>query len=227
MVLIGSRGAVVILACTRPRLAKSIAGDSLIKATADRLRAISGSNNVVARLGGDEFVLVQHNFHEVDEVEMARRILETMAEPFDLNGHAVTVTTSVGVGLAPQDGDTAGVLLKSADVAMYRAKGDGRNCIRFFIPGMDAELQARLKLEHAIREAAVNDASELHFRSIASPSIIGRRLRTPSSFRSHSERNGPHQQDCHQGDPRSLPYSGNLAGPFDRGRQPLTCAILG
>jgi diguanylate cyclase (GGDEF)-like protein len=150
------------------------AGDSLIKATADRLRAISGSNNVVARLGGDEFVLVHQNLHEVDEVEMARRILETMAKPFNLNGHAVIVTASVGVGLAPQDGDTAGVLLKSADLAMYRAKGDGRNCIRFFVAGMDAELQARLTLEHAIREAAVNDAFELHFQPVVD--LPGERL---------------------------------------------------
>lgn len=142
------------------------AGDKMIIATADRLRAISGTNDVVARLGGDEFVLVQQNLDGSDEAEMAHRILEAFAKPFDLNGHFISVTASIGVGLAPQDGDSPAELLRSGDLAMYTAKADGRNCIRFFILEMDVELQARLKLEKAIREAALNDSFEMHFQPV-------------------------------------------------------------
>ena len=143
------------------------AGDSLLMATADRLRAVGSENDVVARLGGDEFVLLQLDVEGKGEAEqMARHVLDVLATPFHVNGHEIAVTASVGVALAPNDGDSPAELLKSADLAMYTGKASGRNCLRFFVPEMDAELQARLKLEKTIREATFGDGFELHFQPI-------------------------------------------------------------
>src|SRR6202167_796774 len=75
-------------------------------------------------------------------------------------------TVSVGVALAPADGTDAARLLKSADLALYKAKADGRNCIRFFAPEMDAELQARFELERAVRDAVLHDRFELHYQPL-------------------------------------------------------------
>ena len=142
-------------------------GDSLIMTIAERLRAVAGPNDVVARFGGDEFALLQLNLDEKAGAEqMARRIIEALAKPFLINGHEIAVTASVGIALAPTDGDNSTRLLKSADLAMYKSKTDGRNCMRFFAPEIDAELQARLALEKAIREATLTDGFELHFQPV-------------------------------------------------------------
>jgi diguanylate cyclase (GGDEF)-like protein len=142
------------------------AGDSLIIATANRLRDISGESDIVGRLGGDEFVLLQHSAEKHEAEAMANRILELFAEPFDLNGHKMAATACVGVGLAPDDGQQPEELLKSADLAMYAAKVEGRNCVRFFVPEMDVELQRRLKLEALLRDATQKESFELHFQPL-------------------------------------------------------------
>src|SRR6202171_2911035 len=78
----------------------------------------------------------------------------------------IVSTVSVGVALAPEDGNDPERLLKSADLALYKAKADGCNCIRFFLPEMDAELQARSKLERIIRDAVLHDRFELHYQPL-------------------------------------------------------------
>lgn len=141
------------------------AGDMLIKLTADRLRALAGPDDIVARLGGDEFAVLQTKLTDQREAErLARRIVDMVAKPYMLNGHEVSVTASVGVAVAPADGGNAVRLMKSADLALYGSKADGRNCTRFFAPYMDADLEARLSLEKIIREAVVKDGFDLHFQ---------------------------------------------------------------
>ena len=143
------------------------AGDNLLKIAAERLRAIAGPNDFIARLGGDEFALLQPDLEETGEAErMARRIVEVLAKPFMLNGQEISATASVGVTLAPADGDEPEQLLKNADLAMSKSKADGRKCMRFFAPEMAAELQARLELERTVRAATLVDGFELHFQPV-------------------------------------------------------------
>jgi diguanylate cyclase (GGDEF)-like protein len=142
-------------------------GDSLLMITAERLRTIAGPNDFVARLGGDEFALLQLGIEEKGEAEQtAHCIVEVLAKPFMLNGQQISATASVGVALAPADGDEPKQLLKNADIAMYKSKADGRKCMRFFAPGMVVELQARLELERTLRAAALVDGFELHFQPV-------------------------------------------------------------
>jgi diguanylate cyclase (GGDEF)-like protein len=142
-------------------------GDFLLRTIAERLRAVTRSDDIVARLGGDEFVLVQPNIGGREQAEeFAQRLSSALAEPMRLKEHDLFTTVSIGVALAPGDGDTPERLLKSADLAVYKSKADGRSCIRFFQPEMDAELQGRIALEEIIRDAVLHDRFELHYQPI-------------------------------------------------------------
>jgi diguanylate cyclase (GGDEF)-like protein len=142
-------------------------GDFLLQTIAERLRAVTRSDDIVARLGGDEFVLVQPNISGREQAEeFAHRLSAALAEPMRLKEHELYTTVSIGVALAPADGDTPERLLKSADLAVYKSKADGRNCVRFFLPKMDAELQGRIELEEIIRNAVLHDSFELHYQPI-------------------------------------------------------------
>jgi len=142
-------------------------GDSLLKVVAERLRAIVRADDIVARLGGDEFVIVQIDVENNTQAEgLARRLIEITTAPIELKEQTINATVSVGIALAPADGLNPERLLKSADLALYRAKAEGRNCIRFFRPEMDAEMQARCKLERIIRDAVTHDRFELHYQPL-------------------------------------------------------------
>jgi len=142
-------------------------GDFLLKAVAERLRSVTRIDDMVARLGGDEFVVVQTGVSGEDQAEdFARRLTSAVTAPMTLSEQVIVATVSVGVALAPTDGANPERLLKSADLALYKAKADGRNCIRFFLPEMDAELQARSKLERMIREAVQHDRFELYYQPL-------------------------------------------------------------
>jgi diguanylate cyclase (GGDEF)-like protein len=142
-------------------------GDFLLRTIAERLQAITRGSDIVARLGGDEFVLVQPNISGREQAEeFARRLSSALAEPMRLKEHELFTTVSIGVALAPADGDTPERLLKSADLAVYKSKADGRNCVRFFLPKMDAELEGRIELEEVIRNAVLDDRFELHYQPI-------------------------------------------------------------
>jgi diguanylate cyclase (GGDEF)-like protein len=142
-------------------------GDSLLKTVAERLRAVIRVEDVVARLGGDEFVLLQTGVAgKVQAEDFARRIISVVTAPMTLKDRPFLATVSVGVALAPADGTNPERLLKSADVALYKAKADGRNCIRFFAAEMDIELQARFELERVIRDAVLHDRFELHYQPL-------------------------------------------------------------
>ncbi len=150
-------------------------GDFLLKTIAERLRAATHTDDMVARLGGDEFVVVQTgvNGKECAE-EYAQLLSSAMTAPVNFKEHSITPGVSIGVAMAPGDGTNPERLLKSADLALYKAKADGRNCIRFFLPEMDAELQARTKLERIIRDAVEHDRFELHYQPLFE--MMGRRL---------------------------------------------------
>jgi diguanylate cyclase (GGDEF)-like protein len=142
-------------------------GDFLLKAIAERLRAVTRTDDIVARLGGDEFVVVQPNISGREQAEeFALRISAALAERMRLKEHELFTTVSIGVALAPADGGTPERLLKSADLAVYKAKAEGRNCVRFFRSEMDAELQGRIELEETIRNAVLNGRFELHYQPI-------------------------------------------------------------
>jgi diguanylate cyclase (GGDEF)-like protein/PAS domain S-box-containing protein len=141
------------------------AGDRLIKLCSQRLEACVRETDTVARLGGDEFALIQVGVEGPGEAEaLCSRLLAAFVEPFELNGHEIIVTASVGVALAPDDAEEPSRLLQYADVALYRAKEEGRNTFRFFEPEMDARLQARRALERDLRTALVRGELEVHYQ---------------------------------------------------------------
>ena len=142
-------------------------GDFLLKIVAERLRSVTRIDDVVARLGGDEFVVVQTRVNGKDQAEdFARRLATAVTAPIKLREQVIVATVSVGIALAPADGTNPERLLKSADLALYKAKADGRNCIRFFLAEMDTELQERFELERIIREAVLHGRFELHYQPL-------------------------------------------------------------
>jgi predicted signal transduction protein with EAL and GGDEF domain len=121
--------------------------------------------DTVARLGGDEFALIQVGVEGPGQAQaLCSRLLAALVEPFELDGHEIIVTASVGVALAPGDAEEPGRLLQFADVALYRAKEEGRNTFRFFEPEMDGRLQARRALERDLRTALVRRELEVHYQ---------------------------------------------------------------
>ncbi|HUB13992.1 MAG TPA: EAL domain-containing protein [Acetobacteraceae bacterium] len=142
-------------------------GDRLLRAVADRLTACVRQVDTVARFGGDEFAVVQTDAARAEDVGLfAQRIIEVLSLPFDLSGHQVTVGASIGIALIPADGADPDRLLKSADIALYRAKADGRGVYRFFAPAMDARLQERRQLELDLQHALTHEEFELYYQPL-------------------------------------------------------------
>jgi len=143
------------------------AGDALLCAVSDRLRHIAGETDVVARFGGDEFVILRAAAISDDEAAaLADRIVDELEEPYDIDGHEVVIGASVGIAVSPRDGVDADLLLKNADMALYRAKADGRGAWRFFKPEMDVQAQARRGLELDLRNALASDAFRLFYQPL-------------------------------------------------------------
>ena len=110
-------------------------GDSLLKAVSDRLRLAIRETDTAARLGGDEFVILQAGIkHAMDASVLARRLVASLAAPYRIAENTVVVGTSIGIAIAPEDGDDPYQLLKNADTALYRCKADGRGRFQFFEP---------------------------------------------------------------------------------------------
>lgn len=142
-------------------------GDLLLRAAADRMRNCVRREDVVARLGGDEFAIVLVPLEQpADVTGIAARLIEALGTPFELEGHKVVVASSVGISLAPNDGNLPDLLMRNADLALYRAKADGGGVFRFFELGMDARMQARRALELDLRKAIVNHEFELYYQPI-------------------------------------------------------------
>jgi len=142
-------------------------GDMLLRQVGERLRACIRENDSIARLGGDEFAILQGALAQATEVTaLATRVIEVIGAPYDLDGHQVVIGASLGIAIAPTDARDADQLLKNADMALYRAKADGRNTYRFFEQEMDARMQARRTLEIDLRKALVNDEFELYYQPV-------------------------------------------------------------
>ncbi len=152
-------------------------GDLLLRHVAERLERCVRTTDTVARLGGDEFALVQTNLLEYDGIPvLAKRVLDTLAKPFDLDGERVYTGASIGITVFPYDGREAEQLLKNADLALYRAKEEGRNNYQLYDPAMNAEIHERKTLEQDLRLAIEKDELFLNFQpqlEIASGRIIG------------------------------------------------------
>ncbi len=127
-------------------------GDTLLRMTAERLVGCVRDVDTVARLGGDEFAIIQPSASPEELSALARKILETISTPVEIEGHQIITGASIGIALSPEDGDDPDQLLRNADIALYRAKADGRGAFRFFEAAMDARLQARRALELDLRK---------------------------------------------------------------------------
>ena len=142
-------------------------GDVLLRQVSERLRGCVRPSAAVARLGGDEFAVIQTAANQpVSATAMANRIIKELAVPFDLDGHQAIIGASIGISVAPDDGDDADELLKKADIALYRAKEDGRGAYRFFEPEMDARMQRRRALELDLRRALALNQFEVHYQPL-------------------------------------------------------------
>jgi diguanylate cyclase (GGDEF)-like protein/PAS domain S-box-containing protein len=143
-------------------------GDDLLKDVACRLRTSVRDGDTVARLGGDEFAIVQAgtDLQASESSSLAERLVEILGAPYDIQGHQLNIGVSIGIAFAPNDGEDPDQLLKNADMALYRAKEDGRGTYRFFEPGMDARAQARRLLEIDLRAALTRDEFEVHYQPI-------------------------------------------------------------
>jgi diguanylate cyclase (GGDEF)-like protein len=129
-------------------------GDALLEEVAARLKSTVREIDLVGRLGGDEFAVVAEDLDAAEgAVRLARRLCTALAELYQVNGHEVSTSASIGIALGPIDGTSGETLMKEADLALYRAKQDGRNTFRFFEPAMDAALQKRRQLENDLRRA--------------------------------------------------------------------------
>jgi diguanylate cyclase (GGDEF)-like protein len=152
-------------------------GDVLLSAVAGRIKTHLSENDTVARLGGDEFAILQVGPRQPGGARsLAQRLVQGMPEPFFVDGHKLNIGVSVGIALAPSDGLNVDSLLKCADLALYRAKGEGRDTFRFFEQAMDTELQARRAIETDLREAFTKGEFQLHyqpFMDIARGEVVG------------------------------------------------------
>ncbi|HEY9012002.1 MAG TPA: EAL domain-containing protein, partial [Devosia sp.] len=129
-------------------------GDRVLEAVATRLREASRETDLVARLGGDEFAFLLHPLDDPSgAAALAGRVVKSIAQPITVDGHTIMIGTSIGIAVAPHDGEDAEALLKKADMALYRAKGEGRGTYHFFEKGMDEKLQHRRMLEQGLKVA--------------------------------------------------------------------------
>jgi diguanylate cyclase (GGDEF)-like protein len=151
-------------------------GDALLKEVGRRLKATVGGNDTVARLGGDEFAVVQIGRSEEAAARvLAGRLVEVISAPYEIDDHQIIIGVSIGISLSPQDGSNPDELLKNADLALYRAKADGRGTYRFFETGMDARAQARRLLEMDLRAALQRNEFEAYYqpiRDVASDRVV-------------------------------------------------------
>ncbi|WP_319534621.1 EAL domain-containing protein [uncultured Vibrio sp.] len=196
-------------------------GDEILKLSAQRLHGVARKTDLLARIGGDEFLLV---VPDLPDVEAAKRVSSSVLSAFDAplvwNNHEFFLTSSIGMSVFPDDGETAEQLLACADMAMYRVKQDGRDAFCFYNQNMNHDLQRYLDLESRLRNAISNQLLQLYYQPIIelkSGKIVGAEALmrwhdtkygfvNPEEFIAIAEKNGLiHQvgefaihQACHQ-----------------------------
>jgi diguanylate cyclase (GGDEF)-like protein len=139
-------------------------GDKLLGIIAARVRGVVGESDTIARLGGDEFAVLQSASSADAAGKLARLLVGVISEPIHIDGQEINSSVSIGIALAPNDGSAADHLMKCADLALYRAKAEGRGTFRFFEPDMDARIQARRALEVDLRRALVSGEFALAYQ---------------------------------------------------------------
>jgi diguanylate cyclase (GGDEF)-like protein/PAS domain S-box-containing protein len=180
-------------------------GDDLLRVVAERVKACVREGDTVARVGGDEFTIVlQDIVKSEDAAVVAQKVLRTIAEPVELNGHRLYVTTSIGITTFPDDGDDAETLLKNADNAMYRAKSEGRNTYQMSTQELSRSMHERLTLDSGLHQAIERNEFELWYQpqvDLRTMKIVGmeallrwrhpqRGVMLPASFLSLAEERG-------------------------------------
>jgi len=144
-------------------------GDQLLVATARRLESCLRPGDMVARLGGDEFAIILDHVRQIgDATQAAERIRERLATPFNLSGHEVFISASIGIALNQASSEGPDEILRNADTAMYRAKDQGRGCFELFDKGMRARNAAHSQLESGLRHALARDEFSVHYQPIIS-----------------------------------------------------------
>ena len=146
-----------------------VMGDKVLKQASARLWGATRETDLVARLGADEFVLLLRPVERPAEAAaVAERIVKSMAVPFSIDGQQIVIGASVGVAMAPQDGDTGDALMKAADLACRRAKQEGRATFQFFERGMDAAIRRRREIEQGLRRAHERRELRLEYQPLVS-----------------------------------------------------------
>ncbi|WP_426416380.1 EAL domain-containing protein [Aestuariirhabdus sp. LZHN29] len=141
------------------------AGDQLLTQVATRIKACVRTSDGVARIGGDEFTILLHNVEKpMDAGTVAQNVLTILSKPFYIDDHQIMVSASLGITLAPDDGTDVNSIMRHADLAMYKAKSQGKNNLQFFTENMNEEAQLRLFLENELRNAMDNKELSLNLQ---------------------------------------------------------------
>lgn len=140
-------------------------GDKVLQEMAARIKQCIRDGDTVSRIGGDEFTIIQPDLYDVeDSLLLAQRVTEAIRRPFQIDGHELDMTSSIGISIFPDDGESAEVLIKNADTAMYRAKELGRNDFQLYNESMNAESFEKLNLETQLRQAIARDQLQLNYQ---------------------------------------------------------------
>ena len=218
-------------------------GDKLLQRVAERVKRVLRDQDTVARMGGDEFTILAPVVRDAAAAaHIAVKIQDAIRQPLTIDGRELFVSASIGISVFPSDGDTAEVLLKNADVAMYRAKGNGADLFQLYTPAMNARALEQLGLEHAMRRAVTLGEFVLHYQPIVDmidgkPGAVEAMVRwrhpelgllRPQQFLSIAEATGMIvplgewvlREGCHQ-----LAIWRTMYGPTDTQPSPLRLAV--
>jgi diguanylate cyclase (GGDEF)-like protein/PAS domain S-box-containing protein len=182
-----------------------VKGDELLQQVAGRLKECLRKGDTLARQGGDEFTIVLPELRDRDDASMvADKFLECLHQPFDLDGHEVHISASIGIAIYPGHGESIDELLRHADIAMYQVKGQGKNGHAFYDPSMQDVSHQKIALEQSLRKALENNELEMYYQpqiDAISGRIVGaealmrwnhpaRGMVSPSEFLPFAEENG-------------------------------------
>ena len=135
-------------------------GDRLLARVSDRLRSIMTDNELCGRLGGDEFAVVVKDASDTSYMELlANKIIEVLSRPYEVDQHTLFVGASVGTAIGPRDGRTVEMLMRSADLALYRSKDQGGGAFTHYEPQLHVQAEERRVMEMALRKAKIGRAS--------------------------------------------------------------------
>ena len=144
-------------------------GDRLLVQVSKRIKSALREADIAARLGGDEFAIILNNNYDADETAaLAHRLVETVSQPYEFDDDIVSIGVSIGIAIAPINGTRPDQILRNADLALYRAKAEGRGTWRFFESQMDSDVRERRMLELELRQALKEGEFVLHYQPLVS-----------------------------------------------------------